>query len=78
MKEELKDEVLEPVSGGYASVYNNNALHFSTMPGQRWVIKAEYREAAISLMNSYINQYATEAEYDQACLDKLTELGYLE
>ena len=77
MKRELNDSEVENVSGGRYDLRNNNNLYFETISGT-FHVKANHRADAIYEMEKFYNVFATEAEYDQACLDKLTELGYLE
>ena len=77
MSIELKDNELEAISGGRYELLNDNRLFFETIKGT-FHVKQSCRASAIFELESLQNVYATEEEYDAACLAKLQELGYLE
>ena len=78
MRKELDIENLESVNGG-RYVINGN-LHQVAFRDARQVFKLsdscdEYE--AMRLMDSFIGKYATEQEYDNACIEALRARGWI-
>lgn len=78
MRKELNNENLETVAGG-RYVINGNT-HQIAFRDARKIFKLsddcdEYE--AMRLMDSFIGKYATEEEYDNACIDALRSRGWI-
>ncbi len=77
MREELKAENLDSVSGGRYIINGNT--HQVAFRDAKKVFKlkncTDYQ--AMELMDSLIGKYDTEEEYDNACIAKLLELDWI-
>ncbi len=78
MREELNMENLESVSGGrYIINANRHQIAFRDAR-QVFKLSASADEYDVMrLMDSFIGKYATEVEYDNACIAALRERGWI-
>lgn len=76
MREEIKGLELEQVSGGRYFINTERKLVvFQNVEG---VFKLKVKPyLAMEVMDSLIGKFETEAEYDQACVEALTNLGMI-
>lgn len=73
----LNDEELEAVAGGVAFINaNTSKITFSTHPTVYTYKNCTFREIR-DLCESYIDKYATEEEFDAACVAALKEKGWI-
>lgn len=76
MREELNMEEMTSVSGGrYIINGNTKQVHFRDV-NRTYNLKCSPYEA-MEAMDALIGKYATEAEYDKACIKMLLSKGWI-
>ena len=77
MRDELNFDQLDAVTGGkYVINGNNHQVAFKNIR-QVYKLKNCSDYQAMELMDSFIGKYATEEEYDQACVNALKSKGWI-
>lgn len=76
MREELNFEDMEDVNGGRYVVNGNTKLVAFRDIKKVYRLKCSPYQA-MELMDSLINQYPTEEEYDNACVAALSARGWI-
>ena len=77
MRDELKFEDMESVSGGRYAI-NGNTHQVAFMDAKKvFKLKNCTDYQAMELMDSLIGQYSSEKEYDEACIAKLQAKGWI-
>lgn len=77
MREELGDEMLELVSGGrYVINRNTNQIGFRDAQKIFKLKNCTFSEAQ-AVCDSFIGKYATEVDYDNACIAALRSKGWI-
>lgn len=73
--EKLGDDELDMISGGSYHIYNNDRISWDNVVGVYELNCSRYEAQAV--MDSMIGQFATTAEYDNACFMELCNRGWL-
>ena len=77
MREELNMEAMEGVSGG-RYIINGNTHQVAFRDAKKvYKLKNCSDYQAMELMDSLINQYPSEVEYDKACIAALKAKGWI-
>ncbi|MBR4711036.1 MAG: hypothetical protein IKP10_03320 [Clostridia bacterium] len=77
MREEINEEMLESVNGG-RYVINGNLHRVAFRDAKKvYQLKNCTDYEAMALMDSFVGKYATEEEYDNACIAALRANGWI-
>lgn len=78
MRQELNNENLENVSGGrYVINGNTHQIAFRDAKRVFKLAAAADEYEVMRLCDSFIGQYGSEQEYDQACINALSAKGWI-
>ena len=76
MREQINSKDMEQVTGGrYHLNKSNKKIFFDNVEGVFTITGSVY--LAQELMDGLVGKYATEAEYDKACVDILRKNGLI-
>lgn len=78
MREEIQDFEAEEVAGGKYKLNGNNGKLLFTTDKYIYQLKGVDPLQAQAYMNSFIGMFATDEEFDRACINGLQSKGWID